>query len=302
MLGYTNQFLTNDLKEQWTFRPFWSAVYLVWESECVSRVRCTRSAQEWHEYALGIQKGMEALRAHDAQNDEAETSRYWDGHNSEGVSEYVFRLVGDATGVEKATIRAEYDGVRALLRLWQARREQGAADEPSLEAALILFDAIVKARDGDAVLEYENYRELQGLRDLDQARHDFEVYIHGRRMELVKARYLPEREAPVIDARLAVLEALKKSEIEKAQNAVAEERRLRSSKGGAAVAKHYAERREKLIERFRETFTEYRSIAGAGAALGRSHGFSDRVAEQHLRDFVAEHPEFRPTRQRRPST
>lgn len=302
MLGYTNQFLTNDLDDEWKFRPFWPAIFLVWESDCVSRIRRTRSAQEWHDYALGIQKGMEALRAADALNDEAEASRFWDGHNAEGVCEYVSRLVGDATGIEKANIRAEYEGVRALLRLWQARREQGMADEPSVDAALILFDAIMKARDGDSVLEYENVRELQGLRDLDQARHDFEVYIHGRRNELVKARYLPERESPAVDARLSVLEALKKSEIEKAHQAAADERRLRSSKGGAAVAKHYAERRERLIERFKETFTQYQSIAGAGAALARSHGFSDRVAEQHLRDFVSEFPEFRPTRRRPSST
>ena len=230
MLGYTNQFLTHDLKNEWSFQPFWRGISLVWDSECVSQVRRSRSAEEWHRYALDIQQSMEALRADDAQNDEDEASRYWDGRNSEGVLEYGFTLAKNETGTDRTAIRAEYDGVRALLSLWEAQREQGHADDPCIEAALLLFHAIATARDGDSALEHEQFRELKGLRDLDSARHDFEVYIHGRREEFVKARYLPPRENPVIDARLTVLEALKQSEMKKAQQAVADERRERSAK------------------------------------------------------------------------
>ena len=104
-------------------------------------------------------------------------------------------------------------GIRALLSLWEARNEQARSEEPSIDAALLLFHAILVAQDGDGILEYERRRELQGLQDLDTARHDFDVYIHGRRSELVKAGYLSHRENPIVDARLGVLEALKQSEI-----------------------------------------------------------------------------------------
>ena len=62
------------------------------------------------------------------------------------------------------------------------------------------------------------------------------------------------------------------------------------------MAKVYAEKRDELIERFKATFATHRSIAGAAAALARGIGFSNRTAEQHLRDFVADNPEFRPKR------
>jgi hypothetical protein len=295
-LGYTNQFLTNDLNERWKYSPFWSAVFLVWDSECVTRVRKNRSAAEWHEYALAIQKGMEELRAHDAQSDEEEASRYWDGRNSEGVSEYVFKLVGDATGTARAEIRAEYDGVRALLTLWLARAEQGNAEEPSMDAALLLFQAIVMARDGDGVLEMDRERELRGLRDLDEARRDFDVYIHERRELLVQYKYLQPSEHPVVDARLTALEALAKADRDRADQAVADDRRQRSSKGGAAVARDYAEKRERMIEVFKTKAGRYRSFAEAGADLGPAHGFTERTAQDHLREFVADNPQYRPKR------
>lgn len=304
MLGYTNQFLTHDLESEWAFTPFWSPIFMVWHSECVTRVRRTRSAAEWHAYALEIQQTMEALRASDAAEDggEAEAARYWDGRNSEGVSDYVARLVGGATGVERAWIRAEYDGVRALLALWEAQREQGNADEPSIEAALFLFQAVLTAQDGDGILESQRRRELEALRNLDQARFDFDVYLERQRSEFEKLDFIPRRENPTVVARLKELESAQQEAIEKAQKAILEERRQRSSKGGAAQAKFYADARERLIEQYKATFVEFPSIAAAASALGRTHGFSERTAEEHLRRYVAENPEFRPRRRRPAST
>jgi hypothetical protein len=297
VLGYTNQFLTHSLTDEWEFGKFWPAIFVVWESECVSNVRRTHTAEHWHQIALSIQKRMEELRAEDSLTDEREAGRYWDGFDSEGVSEYGFQLAKAVTSTsEKIRIRAEYDGIRALLELWSAQREQGRESEPSMDVALMLFHAIMVAVGGDDLLERARRQELTGLQDLDAARHDYEVYLHGRRELLVSEGYLSAREHPAIDARLTALELIKKREGQRAEEAVAAERRQRSSKGGAAVAKIYNEKRDRLIEQFKVSSGKYKSLAAAATALAPGVGVTVRTAEQYLRRFVSENPQFRPTR------
>jgi hypothetical protein len=298
VLGYTNQFLTNSLTEEWAYRPFWTPIFLVWESECVSDLRRKgRTAAEWHEHALEIQRGMEALRAHDIELDEREGRRYWDHRESEGATEYWTELAKGLTDKKERTqVRAEYSAVRALVALFTARQEQGNAEEPSMDAAMLLFHAIMCAQDGDTFLEWDRRREMQALRALDHYRHEHDMFIQAKRDEMVSCGYLAPRENPVLEARLKELEAQKLAEIEKAQQAVAEERRARSSKGGTAVAKHYAEKRDQLLEAFKVTFDRFPSIAAAAEELGKKHNFAERTAEEHLRRFVAANPEFRPKR------
>jgi len=265
VLGYTNQFLINDLSERWSFAPFYTAIYLVWDSDCVTGVRRTGSAVEWHQYSLAIQQDMEVLRTKDAEDDENEASRYWDGRSSEGADGYVSKLVGDATGADSVRIRADYDGVRALLAFWLARSEQGSSNEPSVDAALMLFEAIRHAQDGDNLYDFARRRELQGLRALDEARHGFELSLQRRREELAQAGYIPPREGVELASSAADFETLERSAIERAQQAAAEEQRQRSSRGGIATARHYGEVRERLIERFKATVAAHRSIAAAAA-------------------------------------
>jgi hypothetical protein len=105
-----------------------------------------------------------------------------------------------------------------------------------MDAAMLLFHAIMCAQDGDTFLEWDRRCEMQALRALDHYRHEHDIFIQTKRDEMVQGGYLAPRDNPVLEARLKELEIQKLAEIEKAQQAVADERRTRSSKGGTAAA------------------------------------------------------------------
>lgn len=298
MLGYTDQFLTNDLSDEWEFQPFWGPIYMVLYSECVGLIRRDLSAAHLHEYATEIQRTMEGLRTEDAlTTTERDAGYYWDGKSAEGVLEFgMLVLAKGKVGAERARIRAEYDGVRALLAYLEARRLQGTNENPVMEAALMLFHAIQTAQEGDLILEFERRHELEARRSLDNARTQQAFEIDRLREHHEKQGHLPKQDNPILQQRIADMEEEKRAAVEAARVAAAEEQRQRSSKGGVAQAKFYADKRESMIEEFKATFGSYRSLAGAGLALGKRFGFSPRTAEEHLRRFASENPAFRPKR------
>jgi len=297
VLGYTNQFLLESLEEEWDFRPLWVPIFMIWESECVLHVRRTRSPVEWHERATEIQNTMTRMRAEDAERyGEDEASRVWDSRRAEGLTDFPSWVLKGKPAAERLAGRVEYAGIRSLLMLWEARKLQGSSPEPTIAAAMLLFDAVLEAHEGDGLLERERRDALGALRAIEQERQRCDERVREYKRGLVERGILEAQEDPVLQERIAELEAGMNAAIEAARAegaaAVEADRRVRSAKGGAKQAEHYAQQREKLIALFKEQREKFKSIPAAADALAAQCGFTSRVAADHLRKLVRDQPEL----------